>query len=328
MVSTLRHNRTTPPRPNHPFAWYYHRTMSDYCDRKHPDWAAKAMDELGATVPTYIPTIIDDPETQKLFVLSHLAQAKSVSEDTALELASIVKISWYHQNFKAVKGDVGKKKCRHAIEYHKGSARGGFSNRMNPRPDRYPDAPYDLPIHDGSDESKAKFDRLHKLIIRYLINRMGMHPDDEKYVDYYGFLWEIGAGMGIHGDSPTKDDDFRFFLRLIVSVGGRRRVNFAAYSFDKSSDKYSKAFDICTITTHEGADAYLTSPFANGKIPFCYCDDEKFSGLQAKHEVEVIKPGEERTANIIIDFPLRSFEQVVRALRVMREEEFHLDLEE
>lgn len=92
----------------------------------------------------------------------------------------------------------------------------------------------------------------------------------------------------------------------------------------------TSAFDFITTTIRDGADAYLASPFANRKIPFCYmcCDDEKFSRLQAKHEAEVIQPGEERTANIIIGFPLQSFKLIVKALRVMSEEEFRLDLEE
>mmetsp|Transcript_29444 Transcript_29444/g.69043 ORF Transcript_29444/g.69043 Transcript_29444/m.69043 type:complete len:302 (+) Transcript_29444:214-1119(+) len=301
--------------------------MDNYCDLTHPKWASQAEEKDGATVPSYIPTITNR-RSQKFFILSHIAHAPGVSEDTALELASVVAMTTYHQNYKAVKKNLAKKKGRHVAEYHKRAVAGGRSSNMNPRPDLYPNSPNDLPFHDGSEESKAKFDKLHKLIIQHLINKLGMHPDDEKYAKYYGFLWEVGSGMGLHSDSPTKDDSFRFFLRLIVSVGGSKRINFVAYKFDNDSEVPTKAFNITTVTTKEGADAYLTSPYGNGKIPFCYLDDEKQSGLQAKHEVEVIKPGEKRTANIIIDFPLRTYEDVIGALRVMREEEFSFELEE
>ena len=97
-VRGIRHtSRTTTHHRRHSSGT---TAMTNYCDRTHSNWATKAMEESGATVPTYIPTITE-PETQKLFALSHLAQAPSVSEDTALELASIVKNSYYHQQISA-----------------------------------------------------------------------------------------------------------------------------------------------------------------------------------------------------------------------------------
>ena len=64
------------------------------------------------------------------------------------------------------------------------------------------------------------------------------------------------------------------------------------------------------------------------KKPFCYFNDKRDSGLVAKHEVVEIQKDEQRTANIIVDFPLRSMEAVVNALRVMKEETFKFDLDE
>ena len=52
-----------------------------------------------------------------------------------------------------------------------------------------------------------------------------------------------------------------------------------------------------------------------------YFDDKKNSGLKAKqHKVVEIQRDKEKTANIIIDFPLRSMEAVVNALGVMKKE--------
>ena len=59
------------------------RTMNNYCDLTHPKWASQAEEKGGATVPSYIPTITNQ-RTQKFFILSHIAHAPSVSEDTAL----------------------------------------------------------------------------------------------------------------------------------------------------------------------------------------------------------------------------------------------------
>ena len=56
-----------------------------------------------------------------------------------------------------------------------------------------------------------------------------------------------------------------------------------------------------------------------------YFDDKKNSGLKAKHKVVEIRRDKEKTANIIIDFPLRSMEAVVNALGVMKKR-FEFDL--
>lgn len=305
--------------------------MSAACDRFDPSDAAKEIESDGGTVAEWIPPIPEDNSALQLrFVTAQIAQAPRVDPKTALFIASIVGKTIYYQEIRAVKKQQRKKKNRYVANYHNSQQ----AKALCPRPDVNSDDPTDLPLHDGTPESVAAFKQLNDLIKKFLIEVLGMHPDDWGLVKYYGFMWDIGAGMGLHSDYPTKHDKYLFFLRLIVSVGGSRTVKFSAHKFPNPNDPTNpdahlpKAFDILTLKTHKGADAYLTSPFGNGKKPFCYFDEKRDAGLVAKHEVVEIQPDEERTANIIIDFPLRSMEAVVAALRVMEKETFAFDFDE
>ena len=241
--------------------------MSVACDRFDPAAAAKEIESDGGTTAMWVPTIPEDNSALQLrFVKENITQAPRFDPKTALFVADIVSRTKYYQQIKAVVEKRRKKMNRYVANYHNNNT------KLCPRPDVNPDDPTNLPLHDGTHESVAAFKKLNKLIKKFLIDVFGMHPDDWNLVKYYGFMWDIGAGMGLHADYPTKYDKYLFFLRLIISVGGSRTIKFSAHKFphpdDPTSRNHHKAYDILTLKTHKGADAYLTSPFGNGKKTF------------------------------------------------------------
>ncbi len=68
-----------------------------------------------------------------------------------------------------------------------------------------------------------------------------------------------------------------------------------------------------TITTSAHADVYVTSPFAAGRIAYCYLTEEKKEAIQVTHEVEANGPSEE-SACIVVDFPVRTYEDMLKVM--------------
>ena len=137
--------------------------------------------------------------------------------------------------------------------------------------------------------------------------------------------------MGHHPDYTSEDDSILFFLRLIFGVGGTRDVQFVAYKFDEKTEHIdeSRAFErdnseIYTLKTHQPADAYITTPFANGKLPLCFKDDAKKRGIVMSHEVKRVKIGDNEAINFIVDFPLGTLQAAVAAVHKVKTSTFDI----
>ena len=169
--------------------------------------------------------------------------------------------------------------------------------------------------------------------MNYLIDVLGMDPAHSQFVRYYSFLWLNGSGMGWHSDYTSKFDGNLFFLRLIFGAGGSRTIRFKSMAFvegTKSSWETGEGMhvddgELYSFESNNNADAYLTSPFANGKLPMCWCDYEKKEGIVVKHEVMRLDNNDTRSGNIIVDFPLASIKLVAKALATFRTTTFELD---
>ena len=139
--------------------------------------------------------------------------------------------------------------------------------------------------------------------------------------------------MGWHSDHASKFDGDLFFMRLIFGAGGSRTIRFKSMAFvegTKSSWETGEGMkvddgELYSFESNNNADAYLTSPFANGKLPMCWCDYGKKKGIVVKHEVVRLDSNGTRSGNIIVDFPLASIELVMTALTKFKSTTFELD---
>ena len=148
----------------------------------------------------------------------------------------------------------------------KGSTSPGFhrlacdirTTGINSRPDINEGEPSNLPICDNNAENKELLTLLHACLIRYAIEILGMDPDDEAYVKYYGLLWLVNGGMGFHGDYPIKSGALDLFiLRLSIQAGEERDIDFKLFQFEGNDEKASHVYNevkIDSFKMREGAD--------------------------------------------------------------------------
>lgn len=66
--------------------------------------------------------------------------------------------------------------------------------------------------------------------------------------------------------------------------------------------------------------------FGNGAYPVCWIDNKKKTGIQAKHQVEQTKTG--NAMNTILDIPIRSVQELMRAVAIVKMTPFILPTKE
>ena len=176
-------------------------------------------------------------------------------------------------------------------------------------------------------QHEPKLEKFFREVIRLLL-RLGVRASDIDNVTIYTICYDYLAGMGRHGDSPSKEDEDGLGCRLILRYGGKQKVDFTAHKFTEADEKAKEKVDgvSFTLDADAGMHIYLTTPFGNGKLPLCWTDKEKKVGIQAQHAVERIGLGEERACIFVIDFVLPSMRVMKNALSIIKNERFKFDL--
>ena len=291
--------------------------MSERCDRDDISKTARDKESALAKCIPFTPT----PAIQKSIVEAQIARTLLVERMTAkFLLQSLLALDYYQDHIHAGLGSNSPGFNRLGCNIH--------SDGVNYRKDINEDNPSKLGICDNNAANIKILSLLHMAIIMYLVEVLGMHPEDGKYVVYYSFLWLIGSGMGLHGDSPNKVKRELFFLRLSIQIGEGRKINFKAFKFegnDETANHVYNGISIDSLEMREGADAYAMSTFSSGKFPLFWNDSQKNVGVQLKHEVGVTKTG--NAMNIILDVPFRSLEAMMQALKIFRLTPFVLPTE-
>jgi len=189
------------------------------------------------------------------------------------------------------------------------------------RKDIKPDHPTKLPLCENTQENEELRARVYENIIVFLVDVLKMIPEDEEFVEIYSLLYQEETGMSKHPDSDKKIGKKSFSMRLGISVGASRKVEFSGMEFKvndpQDNGRVVEGLDF-TIETNKCADIYLTSPFASGRKNLCYTNNEKTTRVEAWHKVERIDSSCDGCFTMIVDFQLRSLEAKDAALNAMR----------
>lgn len=172
---------------------------------------------------------------------------------------------------------------------------------------------------------------LLEAIVEFLIREFGMKREDTGYVKIYCLLYLVGAGLGRHPDIDNKHGFGLFMMRMVVSIGASREIVFKAYKFTEANEnahglRRAKDVEPFSIKTEDVGDAYLMTQFGCGKKTLCWEDDDKKVGILLQHEALRAETMEDQSMNMVIDFPLRTFELVHEALEKMKSRQFDLKL--
>lgn len=298
----------------HKFAcWYIHLpliqqisitiTMSRwFCNRQNPNDIARSKTALNA--PRI--TVIVNVKAQQTFLDANIQIVWRCDAQTARILGDLVSKLFYQGIDYAQMGSTAQSFYRLACPIC-------TNNTISARPDIYADAPRNLPI------IEKKYQQLLECVlagfIRLCLN-LGMHADDTDKVTVVALDNEPSAGTGVHGDSPTVEDEDDLSCRIIIRYGGQQHIIFQGYTCKKEDTQATRKVDGLTtsIETSEGIMAYLTTPFSNGKLMMCWQDTEKKVGIQAKHRVTRVAHDGKPAVAFVIDFPLRSLRAVKEAI--------------
>ena len=293
--------------------------MVYWCEGNDISKTSRATDSSTAQ---YIPTA-KNVSDQKDIIQTQIGQTLFVQTATALLLARCLMPLMYVQNSK------------HA---NLGPSSPGFkrlecnnhSNGMNQRPDLLTkEEPTKIPICDNTPENVELKRILHECIIMYLVEILGMDPDDEKFVQYYTFLWLSNSGMGYHADAASNKHKSLFFIRLSIQIGDPRMISFKVMQFEDNEESATHVYNdvqVDSINTRDGADMYVMTMYGSGVHPACWADEKKKKGIVVKHQVERTKTG--NTMNIILDVPFRSLQDMLRAVEIVKLTFFVLPTEE
>ena len=176
------------------------------------------------------------------------------------------------------------------------------NNNLTHRIDINSSEPTKLPICKKSHQ--AVVEKFLAAIIKLLL-KLGMKVQDIPKVTIHSLYFGIMAGIGLHSDSLTKDDDDDLSCGLILrKKEGHRRFNFlltdSMRAIKKASRKvYGLSFD---ILSEEGTRVYFPTPHGNVKFAMCWADAEKEVGIRAKHRVTRIEPDGKEAVIFVIDF--------------------------
>ena len=301
-------------------AYYYHHTRKlSKLDAASGNWCdlvdMHEQERKKTLTSTYTPNINVSPEddgfkeiVQQIF-LGNIAQSKSLTSNhfnKILELSSV--LIFYQDNARKITSSAFLR-LDSPLCTTSNLARGDVNHQE----------PNCLPIATSKNAHIVVDFEMH---LKKFLVKLGMLDRHWSIVRYHAFNWLYGSAMGFHGDYFGKEDDDLFFLRLVLSVGDERLIEFRAQHVVKGHKKAREKgkFNVYTLTTKRGADAYLTSPWANGKFVLCWYDEERENGIQIKHQVKGAEEDkadakERHNVGTIVDFPLTSIELVKAALK-------------
>lgn len=279
--------------------------MSRYCDRYNPNEIARSKTANNAK---RIP-VITSLEEQNKFLQSNIGVIQGCDPETKRRIESMIsKLIYYQPIDYAEQGPTSQ-------AFHRLSCPIRVNNSITSRPDIWPEAPTNLAIVKNEDQEELEV--FCAAIIRMCLH-LRMHVDDISKVTIRSDDFEPNAGLGVHGDSPTKDDHDDLSCRLIFRAGGPQLIQFAGYTCTEEESRASKKVHGLSVdigaSSGEDIMAYLTTPFSNGKLFMCWEDAEKKVGIQAKHRVKRIAPNGVPAVTFVVDFPLRSLRAVKEAL--------------
>ena len=261
---------------------------------------------------------------QEAIVRAHMGQCAFMERNTAAFLLYCLMPLYFFQNSKWAlqRNSPGhlQMECQIGSSYSQGNNRDDFGTGIGGSP---------LPICETSIANQELLKELHVVIIQYLVEVLGMNPDDEKLVKYHSFLWFLFSGMGYHGDFASEVHTNYFFARMSFSFGGKRSVSLKTYQFKNDETKATRRYhgpEIESISTRSPADMYVMSSYASGAHPLCFIDEDKSVGVQVMHQVDTIQDKE--AMNVILDIPFRTVHDMMRAIYIIKSTPFVLPTKE
>ena len=186
-------------------------------------------------------------------------------------------------------------------------------NNIVMRGDIKPQHPTKLPLGPSNQVFLDKRDKLYETILDFLICKVGMHPDVEKYLRIRLQCFPEGEGIGSHADGDNKIGDLLYAMRFVFGLGAPRTLKFTLHEFDL--DEPSAKGKVISgvnynMTTNNCASGYLMPPDISGKKPFCYTNQEKSKEARAQHELVKSAKGSDHAVIFVADFHLRSEDAV------------------
>ena len=282
-------------------------TLCNMTQRK----AAATFDEQGSNYTPNEPTIIesytgfigkDDTQLMNQLLAAGIAVRPGVKQITFDIL------SHYAINCKWYQTDALSEKSSNNMH---------TTNTILYRPDIKPKHPSKLPLGPNDPKFISVHDDLYKRIVYFLVEKLGMDPNDEKHVRIRAQRFPPGTGIGEHADGDKKIGDLLFSMRLVLGLGASRTINFTLREFDllepKANGKRIPGVNF-TMTTDDCCSAYLMPPDISGKKRFCFTNTNGTKYALAHHElVKSEKGSDDHAAIFVVDFQLRSEEAVTAA---------------
>ena len=167
--------------------------------------------------------------------------------------------------------------------------------------------------------------RRHEELCTFL-DKLTVYLGRDKNDEWEAFLIKYIGGqcMGEHGDYGGVKSEKYFMMRLTLGLGGSRTIRFRAKRIGENaySDRAGKllsGIDFELILS-SGVNAYLQSPFGSGKNLLGFFNNKGVRGCHSSvHE-------DYDAAIIVIDFPLRTIEDVLRCLQLFEGIDISLDM--
>ena len=118
-------------------------------------------------------------------------------------------------------------------------------------------------------------------------------------------------------------------LTISIRIGNKQGVEFRGYGFDEKDTLVSQAnkrgFDIGRLA---GGDdcirVYIVSSLFNGILPVVYTNEDRTTGYYVKHRVTKIAETDLGAMNVVIRFPMPSYESMLKAIAKFKSKTFCL----